>query len=196
MTQVILFHSAQGLRPGVVAWADSLRRAGHTVWTPDLLEGATFDTLAEGVAHRDSIGMPELIRRATEALEPLPPDAVYAGFSMGAATAEYFAVTRAGALGAILMHAVAPPETLGADRWPQAVAVQVHHAVGDPWVSHDSLAWLVRSARAAGAPVEVHTYPGSGHLFADPDDPEFDAGSTGVMLERELEFLARVAGAP
>ena len=39
MAEVVLFHHAQGLTSGVVAFADELRRAGHTVHTPDLLDG-------------------------------------------------------------------------------------------------------------------------------------------------------------
>ena len=34
MAEVVLFHHAQGLTPGVVAFAGELRRAGHTVRTP------------------------------------------------------------------------------------------------------------------------------------------------------------------
>ncbi|MDQ3449792.1 MAG: dienelactone hydrolase, partial [Actinomycetota bacterium] len=49
MAEVLLFHHAQGLTPGVLAFADELRRAGHTVHTPDLLDGRTFDTVEEGV---------------------------------------------------------------------------------------------------------------------------------------------------
>ena len=39
MAEVVLFHHAQGLTPGVVAFAYELRRAGHTVHTPDLYPG-------------------------------------------------------------------------------------------------------------------------------------------------------------
>ena len=45
MTEVVLFHHAQGLTPGVLAFADELRRAGHTVHTPDVYDGRTFDSL-------------------------------------------------------------------------------------------------------------------------------------------------------
>ena len=41
---------ALGLTPGVVAFADQLRGAGHTVHTPDLFEGRTFDSIEEGCA--------------------------------------------------------------------------------------------------------------------------------------------------
>ena len=40
MAEVVLFHHAQGLTPGIVAFADELRRAGHTVHTPDVFEVA------------------------------------------------------------------------------------------------------------------------------------------------------------
>jgi hypothetical protein len=35
MAEVVLFHHAQGLTPGVVAFAEDLRAAGHTVHTAD-----------------------------------------------------------------------------------------------------------------------------------------------------------------
>lgn len=39
MADVLLFHHARGLTPGVVAFADRLRAAGHRVHTPDLYGG-------------------------------------------------------------------------------------------------------------------------------------------------------------
>jgi dienelactone hydrolase len=51
MAEVVLFHHAQGLTPGVNAFADELRRAGHAVHTPDLFEGRTFDTVEDGVSY-------------------------------------------------------------------------------------------------------------------------------------------------
>jgi hypothetical protein len=56
MAEVVLFHHAQGLTPGVAAFAEDLRAAGHTVHTPDLFEGRTFATLEEGLGHAQSIG--------------------------------------------------------------------------------------------------------------------------------------------
>jgi len=44
---IMLFHSTYGLRPAVRAAADRLRAAGHEVWTPDLFEGHTFETVEE-----------------------------------------------------------------------------------------------------------------------------------------------------
>jgi dienelactone hydrolase len=41
MTEVLVFHHAQGLTEGVHAFADRLRDAGHAVTVPDLYDGAT-----------------------------------------------------------------------------------------------------------------------------------------------------------
>jgi dienelactone hydrolase len=55
MTDVILFHHAQGLTDGVRKFADELRIAGHQVTVPDLYEGATFDNLVDGVGYADQM---------------------------------------------------------------------------------------------------------------------------------------------
>ena len=47
MAEVLLFHHAQGLTPGVRAFADDLRAAGHIVHTPDLFDGRTFQSIDE-----------------------------------------------------------------------------------------------------------------------------------------------------
>lgn len=51
MAQIVLFHSAYGLRPAVHAAAERLRGAGHTVHTPDLFDGRTFDDIEAGLAY-------------------------------------------------------------------------------------------------------------------------------------------------
>jgi dienelactone hydrolase len=108
MAEVVLFHHARGLTPGISAFADELRRAGHTVHTPDLFEGRTFATLEEGVGHVEEIGFGEVIERGIRAVEGLPAELVYAGFSLGVLPAQRLAQTRSGARGALLFHACVP----------------------------------------------------------------------------------------
>ena len=69
MAEVVLFHHALGLTPGVAAFADELRGAGHTVYTPDLFEGRTFSSIEEGVAHAQEVGFDEVIERGVRALD-------------------------------------------------------------------------------------------------------------------------------
>jgi len=195
MAEVVLFHSALGLRPGVKAAADMLRAAGHTVHVPDYYDGEVFDDLDEGLRKRDELGVAEILRRAREAVAGLPAGLVFAGFSLGNDPAELLAATTPGAGGAVLMHGAVPVEAFsefGVDRWPEGVPVQVHYAADDPWVeAEEEVAPLGDAVRGAGATFEEHIYPGSGHLFADPDLPEYDRASSEEMWERVLAFLER-----
>src|SRR4051794_36034033 len=83
MAEIVLFHHAQGLTSGVVAFADELRAAGHVVHPPDLYDGRTFTEFTEGIGHADEIGFGALIERGRVAAEDLPADVVYAGMSLG-----------------------------------------------------------------------------------------------------------------
>jgi dienelactone hydrolase len=192
MTTVVLFHSVLGLRPAVLATAESLRAAGHVVTTPDLYGGEVFDDMDVAFGHFQRIGVPELLRRTEASVADLPADLVYAGFSNGGVSAEYLAATRPNARGALLLHAALPLAQLGSPAWPAGVPVQVHYAESDPWRSADGVESLSASVRAAGGRFEFFEYPVTGHLFADPGRPEYDADSAAHMLDRMLRFLAEV----
>jgi len=108
MTEVLLFHHAQGLTPGVRAFADELRAADHTVHAPDLFGGRTFQSIDEGMAHIKSIGFEEMLERGVRLADDLPAELVYAGFSFGEMIAQKLAQTRSGARGALLFYSAIP----------------------------------------------------------------------------------------
>ena len=196
MAEIVLFHSALGLRPGVTAAADRLRAAGHKVHVPDYYDGDMFDYLDEGLRKRDELGYAEIARRAREAVAELPAELIFAGFFLGNDAAELLAA-KPGARGAFLMHSAIPVEELGefgVERWPAGVPVQVHYAAKDPWVEAEEVEALGAAVGRAGAAFEEHTYPGSGHLFADPDLPEYDRASSEAMWRRAPTFLDRAGG--
>ncbi|HEX7242058.1 MAG TPA: dienelactone hydrolase family protein [Longimicrobiaceae bacterium] len=192
--EVVVFHSVLGLRPGVLRWAERLREAGHTVHTPDLYDGEHFDLMEDGFAKMEAIGgIPALVERTQAAVAHLPAELVYAGFSNGAASAELLAAVRPGARGAVLMHGALPlEEAFGVEAWPSGVPVQLHEAVDDPFREQAATDAFTAAVRASGAPLEVYDYPGSGHLFADPDLPDYHHESAERMLERVLDFLERI----
>ena len=197
MAEIVLFHSALGVRPGVTAAADRLRAAGHMVHVPDYYDGEVFDDLNEGLRKCDALGYAEIARRAREAVSDLPAELVFAGFSLGTVPAELLAAGRAGAIGAVLMHSALAVEgfsEFGVERWPLGVPVQVHYAAEDPWVEAEEVEALRGAVGRARAAFEEHIYPGSGHLFADPDLPEYDRASSEAMWRRAIIFLDR-AGA-
>jgi dienelactone hydrolase len=186
MAEVLLFHHALGLTDGIVAFADRLRGAGHVVHTPDLYEGATFPDIESGVAHADSIGFGTVIERGEAAAKSYGDDLVYAGFSLGVLPAQKLAQTRPGAQGALLYHAGVPSDTFGS--WPAGVTLQMHVMADDPW--GDRADMEVLAAEIHGT--ELHLYPGEGHLFADAGLPDHDPEAAALLLERTLEFLARL----
>ncbi len=188
---IVVFHSALGLRPAVRDFAKLLDGNGHTVHTPDLFDGEVFDSLTAGMAKRDSVGIPELSRRAADAVDSLPGDCVYIGFSMGAASAQYLAGSRHGAKALILCHAALPPAMMGFEEWPQ-VPVQVHYAESDPWVERDHVSAFRAAVESVDQLWDEHVYPGSGHLFSDRDSEEYDAESNALLVERVISFLSSV----
>ena len=186
MAHVLLFHHAHGLTDGVLAFADDLRAAGHEVTAPDLYDGRTFDTVAEGVAHAQERGFDEIIRTGVEVAAELPADLVYAGLSLGVLPAQRLAQQRAGALGALLYHSGVPVTEFG-ERWPDGVPLQAHIMVDDPWEDLGVLREL-----AAAADGELFTYEGDRHLFTDRALDDYDPGAARLVMERTLEFLARL----
>ena len=105
---VAVFHSALGLRPGLLQWVDCLRAAGHSVSSPDLYEGDVFDDAAGAIAKIQELGFDEILVRSRRAVADLPHEMAYIGFSNGGACAELVAATRPGARGVVLIGAPLP----------------------------------------------------------------------------------------
>lgn len=177
-----------GLRPAVRQAADRLRAVGHEVHVPDLYGGRVVDTAEEGIEIKEEIGRDELLRRAIAAAAPLVDDGglVYAGFSLGGALAQNLALADANAGGLLLMHGTSDM----ADDASTDIPVQLHVADPDTWEPVDWLnAWYLRM-RKAGADVEVFQYRGAGHLFTDPDLPDYDEESAERAWAIAQDFLA------
>ncbi len=188
MAEVVLFHHALGLTPGVVAFADELRRAGHTVHTPDLFEGRTFDTLEEGVRHAEQVGFGAVIERGVRAVEGLPAALVYAGFSLGVLPAQKLAQTRPGARGALLFYSCVPVSQFGS-AWPDGVPVQVHGMDADPIFVGEGDIDAARALVESTGQAELFLYPGDQHYFADSSLPSYDADAAALLSRRVLDFL-------
>jgi dienelactone hydrolase len=188
MAEVLLFHHAQGQTRGFLAFADDLRRAGHTVHAPDLYDGRTFEVLDAGVAYAGEIGFGEVLERGVRAAEGLPVELVYAGFSLGVMPAQKLAQTRAGARGALLFHSCLPTAEFGS-AWPADLPVQIHGMDADPWFVDEGDLDAARALVESAAHAELFLYPGDQHLFADSSLPSYDAGAAALLRQRVLAFL-------
>ena len=189
MAEVVLFHHAQGLTPVVAAFADELRHAGHIVHTPDLFDGRTFDDLEKGMRFVKELGFGEVMERGERAVEELPAELVYAGFSLGVVPAQKLAQTRPGARGALLFYSCVPVSEFG-QTWPKGVPVQVHGMDADPIFVGEGDIDAARALVAEAEDGELFLYPGDQHYFADSSLPSYDAEATALLLQRVLKFLA------
>ncbi len=193
MAEVLLFHHAQGLTPGVRAFADELRAAGHTVHTPDLFDGRTFALIDEGMAFVQATGFDDLRARGVRTADDLPVELVYAGFSFGVMIAQQLAQTRSGARGALLFYSCIPISGEWAfGPWPEGVPVQIHGMDNDPIFVGEGDIDAARAIVEAADDAELFLYPGDQHYFADSSLPSYDAAAAALLTQRVLEFLKRV----
>jgi len=197
MAEVVLFHHVQGLTPGVVAFADELRGAGHTLHTPDTLDGRTFETIDDGLAYVRETGFDEVLERGVRAVDGLPAELVYAGFSLGVLPAQKLAQTRPGARGALLFESCVPVSEFGA-AWPDEVPVQVHGMDADPFFvgeegDEETDLAAARALVEEAEDAELFLYPGNRHLFADSSLPSYDPDAAALLTRRVLTFLSRLS---
>lgn len=187
MAGVVVFHHALGLTDPVRRFADELGAAGHTVHTPDLYDGRTFETIDDGMAYADELGGPmTIIDRARAAVASLPSDVVYIGFSLGALSAQALAQTRPGARGAVLCYSAVPLGQWGDNwpaTWPDGVRLQLHILDGDEDFE------IAQSLAATVSGTELFVYGGSEHYFAEHDEQ-----AATLLLERVLDFLVVTTG--
>ena len=164
MAEVLLFHHAEGRTAGVVAFADELRDAGHTVHVPDLYEGRTFATLEDGLAYSSEVGFDNLLNGGVGAADGLPNELVYAGFSLGVMPAQKLAQTRGGARGALFFESCLPVSEFGTV-WPAGVPVQIHGMDADPFFVGEGDIDAARRARRFGPGRRAVPVPGRSTPF-------------------------------
>ena len=189
MTEILLFHHALGLTPGVTEFADRLRAAGHIVHTPDLYDGHTFRTVEDGVGYARETGFGTILERGVGAADGLPTELTYAGFSLGVMPAQKLAQTRPGARGALLLEACLPASEFGSGSWPTGVPVQIHGMEDDPSFAGEGDLDAARALVEEADDAELFLYPGDQHLFADTSLPSYDAEAAALMTKRVLDFL-------
>lgn len=192
MAELLLFHHALGKTPGFLAFAETLRRAGHTVHAPDLYAGQVFERLEDGLAHAQRIGFEEIAERGVRAARDLPDSLVYAGISLGVMPAQKLAMTRPGARGALLLEACVPLQYFGG-AWPAEVPVQIHGMDRDPVFAGDGDLEAAQALVKAAPRAELFLYPGERHLFFDSSLASYEAAPAALLTSRVLAFLESAA---
>lgn len=191
MAIVAIFHSALGVRPGLVEFANKLKTIGREVHVVDQYDGQVFDDYDEAGTFVDEVGFPELMTRAIQGVADRPDGFVAIGFSNGAGMAEFVAANRP-VSGVVMAGGALPLETIGIT-WPAGVPAQIHSTVDDPRRDQAAIDSVKQAVEEAGGTVEVFDYLGSGHLFADSSLPdEYQPAEAELMLSRIKDFLDEI----
>jgi dienelactone hydrolase len=192
MAEMLLFHHAQGLTPGCLAFAEELRAAGHVVHAPDLYDGNTFTNLDDGIGYAQKVGFGTILDRGRQAAEALPDDLVYMGLSLGVMPAQMLAQTRQGAKGAVLVSAAVPTSEFGGD-WPNGVPLQIHMMERDELVVNEGDLDAARKISETIDDADLFLYPGDKHLFMDNSLADYDESAAKLLQERVTGFLGATA---
>jgi len=193
---VLVLHSWWGLTDSVKDRCNQLADAGFTVVAPDLFDGEVArddahgeQLLLEADPNRLVIG----VQSTADALARMPATykgrIMVVGFSMGASLGLWFSERFPDQVSAV----VGFYGTQSIDFRQTMSAYQLHLAEGDPMIDTEELALMEASFGLAGRPVEVHTYTGVSHHFAEPGTAGYDVAAADLAWERTIEFLRRQA---
>ena len=190
MSTIILFHHVLGLTPSVVAFADALRAAGHECVTPDLFEGRPFDDIPSGFEYFQDLGDDAFLRRADAAGAAVQGEVVVAGFSLGVVAAQHLLQTRPGVVQALLMHSFVDSSYVKGS-WPDGVPVHVFGMDEDPFLVGDGDLAAAQGHQRTHPEIEIHLYPGRGHLFAEAQSEDYNESASGMLVRDVVSALDR-----
>ena len=188
---VVLYHAWWGLNDDVKAFADRLAEGGFFVIAPDIYRGSITAEVEEAKqltrlvdeADADAIALAAIDRLAERPNAPGRIGAV--GFSFGAHWAMWAAAQR-DAVGASVVYY----GTTGGPFLAEAqVPVQGHFAADDPFEGREDVAAFEGALRQARREVTIHTYPATGHWFAETSRDAYRREAAEQALARTVEFL-------
>jgi carboxymethylenebutenolidase len=166
---VVAVHDWYGLLPHVRAASDELAAAGLVTLAPDLYDGRTATDPAQAEALMEGMDKAAARARLDEAVATLRdrvgggPVGVL-GWSLGGMFALLHATT-GNVDAAAVYYAALDADDAAKIRCP----VLLHLAETDEFDPPEFYDGFVTALRAAGTEVEVHTWPGTEHSFANRD---------------------------
>ncbi len=189
---ILVLHSWWGLNDWVRSFCRRLADEGYTVLAPDLLDGATPQTPAEGetvLATVEPNTLSGLVLASTGVLQRAAagddqPIAVV-GFSMGASMAFWLAARAPDVVKTVVTFYGAQSIDFDA-----ADAIfQGHFADNDHLVSEEDRVTTEAFIRIGDNDTDFHLYPDTQHWFFEAGDT-FDAAAAELAWERMMTFLA------
>jgi carboxymethylenebutenolidase len=192
---VLVLHAWWGLTAVFRDVCDRLAAAGFVALAPSLFPGgATAATIAAAeellAAHDEATVVEPVVLAAVEQLRRLPavtgPQIGVIGFSLGAYWAMHLSQVRPNDVSAV----VAVYGTDDGDYSTARAAYLGHFAEHDDFEPLETVRALEAKIRAAGREVTFYVYPGTGHWFVEPNQPDvYNAAAAELVWDRTLAFL-------
>ncbi len=193
---VLVLHAWWGLTSVFTDVCDRLAAAGYVALAPSLYaDGATAASIAEAEVLRDAHDLAAaeveaVAQAAVEQLHGLPAvtggQIAVIGFSLGAYWALNLSQLRPDDVSAVVVFY----GTDDGDYSTARAAYLGHFAQHDDYEPLDAVRALEEKIRSARREVTFHVYPGTGHWFFEPNQPQaYDDEAAGLARERTLDFL-------
>ena len=201
---VIVIQEWWGLVDHIKDVCDRFAAEGFTALAPDLYHGRRTSEPDEARKLMMSLDMEQAARDMTGAVDYLAPHPAVlghavgvVGFCLGGGLALWLATLRPDDVKAAVPFYGMPPEAAQPDwsRLAGGAAVQGHYAENDESYPPGKVDTLQARLKDAGAKVEMHIYPGTGHAFFNDTRGEvYHEDAAHLAWVRTLDFLRQHLG--
>ncbi len=199
---VLVLQEWWGLHPQILRVADRLAGEGFVALVPDLYHGEIAEhtemdkaarLMQELPADRASADMAAAVRYLQGRPDVDGGRVGVIGFCMGGMLTLRLAAEQGDAIGAAVPFYGAPLGDAAPDWSGLSAPVRGHFAEQDDFFPPDAVRALESELRAAGKDVTFEVHPGTGHAFANEDDPlgTYDADAAAAAWADAVAFLRR-----
>jgi carboxymethylenebutenolidase len=192
---LIVLHPWWGLNETIKAFCGRLAREGFITFAPDLYRGKLATTIKDAEilssaldATQAKSDVADAVTFLSERADLAGPGLGVIGFSLGA----YFALGISLEDPERMRAVVVFYGTRGGDYGRSKASYLGHFAETDAYESASDVRSMEDALRAAGRPVTLHTYAGTGHWFFEPDRSDaYHEGAARLAWERTVAFLKK-----
>lgn len=189
---VVLIHENRGLRPEIKKAAEDLAKKGYMVLAVDLYKGNVLETQEEARAYSSQFKQEEgtaNLRAAVKYLRDKGATKVASwGWCFGGRQSVNLAISGEKLDATVVYYGSGIPTTteqLAPIKWP----VMGVFGDQDQAIPTTTVKAFEDSLKSLGVENEIHMYPGVGHAFANPSNPNHAPAETADAWEKSVAFL-------
>ncbi len=191
---VVMIHENRGLRPEIKQAADDLAKEGYVVLAADLYKGNVLETQEEARAYRDQFVQEEGVENLKAAVQYLRDSGVTKvaslGWCFGGRQSVELAISGESLDATVVYYGggmATSTDRLEPIDWP----VMGVFGDQDQSIPVEMVEQFENSLDTLGVENEIYIYPGVGHAFANPSNPNFAPEPTEDAWDKTVAFLEK-----